>query len=548
MKTVLAADTATPFGAQATWRQLVDLVGRGPRSVDPQALIRLGELRARVPEAVRLASARALEHARPPRALMMVFLDDSFAVSAPLLRTARLDADDWIALLPSLRPGQRAILRHRRDLPGDVVRALDSFGPIDFVLGDSSPQPALAAAAPDDPQAMRGMRLPDGFLALGEAAFGSPPLDAATGPFRIADVVARIDAHRGAEGGRIERRSRRRVRGDIALFRFETDATGLLRWIDGADRAPLIGLSIARPSALAQTDGGVIGAFRQRAAFRDARLEIGGVSPVAGSWRISGVPVFDPRTGRFTGYRGNARRPRAEEGIPRPAIAADSLRQLVHELRTPANAIAGFAEMIDTQLLGPVPEVYRGYAAEIRRNIGDLLGAIDDLDLAARIEGSALSLSPGRVAVRALVEHVVGDLGPLSALRGAHLLIGPGEVLADADARTLERLLARMIATVLSAATRDEEIAITLEGGGEHAGTVRVDLPAALRGRSLDALCAIEDEVQDGSLLGTGFAFRLVANLARELGGSFAVEPDGLTLTLPVADSDAMDRATPESR
>ena len=57
---------------------------------------------------------------------------------------------------------------------------------------------------------------------------------------------------------------------------------------------------------------------------------------------------------------GTARRPRtderAEPSRPAPATPADSLRQLVHELRTPTNAIAGFAEMIETQILGPVPE------------------------------------------------------------------------------------------------------------------------------------------------------------------------------------------------
>ena len=37
-------------------------------------------------------------------------------------------------------------------------------------------------------------------------------------------------------------------------------------------------------------------------------------------------------------------------------MAPDSLRQLVHELRTPTNAIAGFAEMIETQMLGPVAD------------------------------------------------------------------------------------------------------------------------------------------------------------------------------------------------
>src|SRR3546814_18755585 len=65
------------------------------------------------------------------------------------------------------------------------------------------------------------------------------------------------------------------------------------------------------------------------------------------SGRIAAIPIFEPLTGRFAGYRGTARRPRADESAaPRTAgIVPDSLRQLVHELRTPTSAIAGFAEI-----------------------------------------------------------------------------------------------------------------------------------------------------------------------------------------------------------
>ena len=38
------------------------------------------------------------------------------------------------------------------------------------------------------------------------------------------------------------------------------------------------------------------------------RLVIGGDSDAAGEWCVSGVPAFDHASGRFTGYRGTARR------------------------------------------------------------------------------------------------------------------------------------------------------------------------------------------------------------------------------------------------
>ena len=50
-----------------------------------------------------------------------------------------------------------------------------------------------------------------------------------------------------------------------------------------------------------------------------------------------------------------------------------------------------------------------------------------------------------------------------------------------------------------------------------------------------DSVLGIDDEREDSTLLGTGFALRLARNLARELGGSLVIEPTSLTLRLPAA-------------
>ena len=90
--------------------------------------------------------------------------------------------------------------------------------------------------------------------------------------------------------------------------------------------------------------------------------EIPIASAAAGEWRLAGAPRFDRRTGRFEGLAGVARREQAST----PSVSAsDSLRQLVHELRTPANAIAGFAELIGTELRGTRIDDTVGLAAAI---------------------------------------------------------------------------------------------------------------------------------------------------------------------------------------
>lgn len=549
----------------------------------------LHAIRDRVPATIRSASSHALEQADPPAPLVRLFALDALAIAIPVLRSARLSEAEWIALLPELSPSARSVLRNRRDLGPAVRRALDSFGKTDFVLSDGTTgQSAPAhAAAPDAQEADYS------FVALATGAIppiaraapvGTPPVamldpeappapevpgararratpprlfpvpaDPAPAPdfrpatggetegvFEIAEVVARIDAFW----------RQREANGPIApprpqvsdSFRFETDAKGIMRWVDGVSRAPLIGLSldVEGVSTGTRVDAVATGAFRRRAGFAHARLVVEGDSDAAGDWLFSGVPAFDPANGRFIGYRGTARRPRTDERAApirdEPAASpAESLRQLVHELRTPTNAIAGFAEMIETQMLGPVSDRYRDHASVIREQARELLGAIDDLDLAARIDSAALALVPGVVPLRPLFAEIVNDLTPLSELRGATITLPTDQHSVVGDHRAIERLLSRLMATLVSASGAGETIGIRIAPDFDNQVAIRIDRPRALADYPVDSVLGIDDAQEDATVLGTGFALRLSRNLARELGGSLTIASDCLTLRLPAA-------------
>ena len=597
LQTILSGDMAPGVGAQSAWRQLVDLMSRGRIPTDEPALSRLRLLRQAVPDTVRAASARAVAFATPGAALVGFFAEDALPIAAPVLRTAILPPVDWLSILPRLSPEGRSVLRHRRDLPAEVVRGLESFGATDFVLDDAradvgepaaandsapvatappaAPTPAETPAPEPAPERLIPPDTPRSatpFVSLGDVARGLPviaealrrkgadavpaaPTPGASGGFPIADLVARIDAFQ-----------RQREEGEITpvpvvempratTFRFETDRDGVLSYVDGVARGALIGLSLAHPvrQGAAQVDAAVGGAIRHRARFSQARLDVAGLSDAAGAWRIAGEPIFDHATGRFTGYRGIARRPRVDEAAARgeqeQASRSDSLRQLVHELRTPTNAIAGFAELIETQLLGPVAPGYRAHATTIRQQASALIAAIDDLDTLARVEGRALEQRPSAVTLAPLLARVTDDLAPLAATRAATVAvtIGP-DVVARIDDRLGERLIARLLAAVLTAAGAGERIDITGQAGTDMV-TLAITRPVAFGDRDVEALMRIEaDEADDSdagaSLLGIGFALRLTSNLARELNGELVVGADRLTLRLPAAVDAGVGQAT----
>ena len=441
-----------------------------------------------------------------------------------MLSTARLDATDWLAMIPDLPAASRSLLRHRRDLPARAVRALDSYGASDFALPQpEEPAPQAVSAAP-----------------TAVAANDPAPLDP-VGPFAIAELVARLDAYQRDHGdlNRPPRPVAAAPATPAEYFAFETDATGTIRWVYGVPREPLIGMLLGAGSA--QVDGVVTGAFRRRAPFTAARLVVAGTSAAAGDWQMSGMPAFEPASGRFTGYRGVARRPRADaraEPVRAHRPAAQALRALVHELRTPTNAISGFAEMIEAQVLGPAPDVYREMAATIRGNTRELLDAIDDVDTAARLDQRALVLRPGVVAVGPLLSRAVADLDPLMRLRGCKVEIatGPDELRIAGDEIAVGRIVARLLALVVAASGAGERIGMRAVAESDVAA-LAIDRPRAFAPYPGDALFALdsEDQGEGASLLGAGFALRLARRLAAELGGGLTIGDDRLTLRLPAA-------------
>ncbi|MEO9132224.1 MAG: histidine kinase dimerization/phospho-acceptor domain-containing protein, partial [Sphingomonas sp.] len=608
------------------------LIGRRRVPPSPGAIEKLRAIRKHVPSAVRAASARGAAIADPPAALVQLFAEDELSIAAPVVRMARLRPQEWIEMLPAMSPSTRSILRHRRDLPPAVARALESFGNVDFVLPaaavasavedvapvaaielapESAPvdapeqtlEPIIAeseAVAPvalspetplepvessfvsissvalalpvvaealrhSDTEATEPTAAPE-FVSAPEpkiaaeplrtaeiAMLRRPPAEASSGVFQIAELVARIDAYqRQREDAPIDPPEIQPElfefdQAHARSFRFETDVTGVVRWIEGAARAPLIGLSLdlaATPGG-SRVDGVAAGAFRRRAGFANARLVVDGNSDAAGQWRITGIPVFDRETGRFTGYRGTARRPRADETAEPvrdgSSRASDALRQLVHELRTPTNAIAGFAEMIESQMLGPVPQAYRAHAASIRSQAGDLLIAIDDIDMAARIESNALDLRATDVSVAPMLERIADDLKSLTQLRGTKLDLYTGDVdlTIDGDDRAVERLIARLMATLAASGSQGERIGIAATRDVDGMIAIVFDRPRALAAYAGDALLSIDAETESdregAPLLGTGFALRLARNLAAELRGTLVIGDNALTLRLPAA-------------
>ena len=282
-------------------------------------------------------------------------------------------------------------------------------------------------------------------------------------------------------------------------------------------------------------------AFARRAPFRDAEMKVGGEGLVAGAWKISGLPAFDPTDGRFAGYRGIAQRdtsppPGRQDSAVDMLTDPDSLRELVHEIKTPLNAIIGFAEIIQGQYLGPADHRYRERAGEIVAEARLLLGAIDDLDFAAKIHSS--TGGSRRVDVARLIESLRDSIGEAAAERNVEieLLTRPGDCIAALEPEIADRLIGRFAEAVIDQADPGEHLRISVERG-EGDCRISISRPAAFRNLP-DALLfdgAVAPDAAAASGYSAGFSLRLVRGLARIGGGDLITTPTSLTLVFPRA-------------
>lgn len=230
----------------------------------------------------------------------------------------------------------------------------------------------------------------------------------------------------------------------------------------------------------------------------------------------------------------------AEALMTRAPVTTDakSIRELVHELRTPLNAIIGFAEIIDGEYLGPANKPYRKRAAEIVAQARILLGAIDDLDFAARLRSGSIADNAEPVAIGRLMTDLVTELRPQADRSGAAV-----DLPEDLDKDTLidrvlaGRLLRRLLSALLATAQKGESISLKAARRGERTRFI-MRRPRALWGLSTNALMdpAFKLEGEGHALLGLGFSLRLVRGLARVSGGDLVIDAEAILLDLPILD------------
>lgn len=199
---------------------------------------------------------------------------------------------------------------------------------------------------------------------------------------------------------------------------------------------------------------------------------------------------------------------------------------LGHDLKSPLNGIIGFADIMDAEIRGPLPEAYKDYPSLIRESGDTLMRLVEDILGYAKAEAGTYELDIAPLDIAASAESVFRQSKGIAELSGVNLkLKSDGEVMAIADAGAVRRIWDNLVSNAIKYSSRDDTVTLhAFEKNGLCVLSVR-DTGA---GMDADDLARIAKPFAQGrnskGRAGTGLGLAMVERLADLQGGQVRIE------------------------
>jgi len=205
------------------------------------------------------------------------------------------------------------------------------------------------------------------------------------------------------------------------------------------------------------------------------------------------------------------------------------LARMSHELRTPVNVIVGYCELLQED--EESPEV-QADLERIHRSAGHLLELINDVLDVAKIESGHLAVSPERVTLAPLLEHLRDATTRLLRSGVTYRCDTPAELThVVVDEMRLRQALLNLLANAAKF-THEGEVRLVVQvlPGPDHGlGFVVRDTGIGIPGDRLPHLFDAFEQA-DGSTTreygGTGLGLTITRALARMMGGDCVAESE----------------------
>jgi len=206
------------------------------------------------------------------------------------------------------------------------------------------------------------------------------------------------------------------------------------------------------------------------------------------------------------------------------------LANMSHELRTPLNSIIGFAEMLKSEVFGPVGDrKYAEYATDIAASGAHLLNVIGDLLDISKIEANRLDLSEAPLDVYELIAFCVRIVGERAADKGLGLTVDSDPDLPRliGDELRIKQILLNLMSNAIKFTPPGGQVTVR-SSLQEGSFVVEVaDTGIGIAPEDLPKVMAPFQQVRPDFTIageGTGLGVHLSLRLAELHGGSLAID------------------------
>ena len=224
------------------------------------------------------------------------------------------------------------------------------------------------------------------------------------------------------------------------------------------------------------------------------------------------------------------------------------LSTMSHELRTPLNAIAGYSDLLETGVRGPLSEPQLADVRRIRVNQRHLLGLVESVLNYARVEAGLMEFVLEDLALAEVLAHTETIIAPLAEQKAiAHIgwhsngLGTSAELRVRADREKLQQILVNLLANAVKFSPPGGRIDVTHQPIGARVEIRVIDdgdgIPADQQKRIFEPFVQLDTGLTRRHS-GTGLGLAMSRELALGMGGELRVESvpgqgSTFTLTLP---------------